>query len=104
MDVPKRRRRRCKISKPIRVRPSSPGDRQFDEVRLTVSVSPDGLYFTTWRDFYYKGMRVFVTFPYYSPPDASRGEYIGEVVTVDSLSAHRRGVAVRFLATINQIP
>jgi len=104
MDVPKRRRRRCKISKPIRVRPSSPGDRQFDEVRLTVSVSPDGLYFTTRREFYYKGMRVFVTFPYYASADASSGEYMGEVVTVDSLSAHRRGVAVRFLATINQIP
>ncbi len=104
MVVPKRRRRRVKISKPIRVRPSSPGDRQFDEIRLTMSASPDGLYFTTWRDFYYRGMRVFVTFPYYSSVNPSGCDYIGEVLSVDSLSHYRRGVAVRFLGTINQVP
>src|SRR2546422_6816882 len=55
MDVQyERRRRRVKMSRQVRVRPSSPVDKHFEEVRATVSASPDGLYFTTWRDAYYQ--------------------------------------------------
>src|SRR2546426_8356576 len=55
MDVQyERRRRRVKMSRQVRVRPSSPVDKHFEEVRATVSASPDGLYFTTWRDAYYR--------------------------------------------------
>lgn len=95
-----RRRRRVKMARPVRVRPSSPGERNFEEVRLTVSASPEGLYFTTWRNFYYKGMRVFVTYPYSRTSDTPDCEYLGEVLSIDPLSPHRRGVAVRFLTTI----
>src|SRR2546425_7655871 len=67
MDVQyERRRRRVKMSRQVRVRPSSPVDKHFEEVRATVSASPDGLYFTTWRDAYYQGMRLLITFPYSS--------------------------------------
>lgn len=104
MDVQyERRRRRVKMSRPVRVRPSGHGDRHFDEVRSTVSASPDGLYFTTWRDAYYKGMRVFVTFPYSSSSDINNPEFLGEVVCVDSLNGLRRGVGVRFLTTMTPV-
>ncbi len=99
MDVQyERRRRRVKMSRQVRVRPSSPVDKHFEEVRATVSASPDGLYFTTWRDAYYQGMRLLITFPYSS--GMSSPEFFGEVVSVDSLSGLRRGVGVRFLTTI----
>lgn len=96
-----RRRRRVKISRPVRVRPSNPEVPHFDEVRVTLSASPDGFYFTTWRDAYYKGMRVFVTLPYTASPDSRNCEYVGEVACVELLGEHRRGVAVRLLMTLN---
>src|SRR2546422_2587202 len=73
MDVQyERRRRRVKMSRQVRVRPSSPVDKHFEEVRATVSASPDGLYFTTWRDAYYQGMRLLITFPYSSERSEER--------------------------------
>ena len=98
-----RRRRRVKISQTVRVRPSSPSDTYFEDVSLTVSASPNGLYFTTRRDSYYKGMRVFVTFPYSRSADRGDCEYIGEVLNVESLGSTPRGVAVRFLSKMNLI-
>ncbi len=97
----KPRRRRVKMSRTVRVRPSSASDRHFEEVRPTVSVSPDGIYFTTWQDFYYKGMQVLVTVPYSTRPDPAQCEYVGEVLGVDELGPYRRGVAIRLLKAIS---
>lgn len=96
-----KQRRRVKISRSVRVRPSDFTTPNFDEIRVTLSASPDGFYFTTWRDAYYKGMRVFVTYPYSTSTDTRYSEYVGEVVCVETLANCRRGVAIRFLMSLN---
>lgn len=97
----RRHRRRVKMARSVRVRPSELQVEHFDEVRVTVSASPNGVYFTTWRDNYYKGMRVFVTFPFSPTADARYCEYVGEVACVDTLANSRRGIAVRFLMSLS---
>ena len=92
-----KRRRRVKLARQVRIRPSDFHVENFDEVRVTLSASPDGLYFTTLRNTYFKGLRVFVTFPYSPSLDMRHSEYVGEVAAVDLLGEHRRGIAVRFL-------
>ena len=58
-----RRGRRAKLARTLRVRPSEPRDEHFEDLPLTVNASREGVYFTTRRETYYPGMRVFVTFP-----------------------------------------
>jgi len=102
MEVAARpQRRRVKMARSVRVRPSEFQVAHFDEVRVTLSASPTGLYFTTWRDTYYKGMRVFVTFPYSPSTDVRFCEYVGEVVSVDTLENYRRGIGIRFLMPLS---
>lgn len=96
----RRRGRRVKVSHPVRLRPSDPSVKHFEEVRLTFNASCDGLYFTTRHKSYYKGMRLFVTFPY-SSVEALNCEYLGYVVRIDQLTDGRLGVAVQLLSTIN---
>ncbi len=97
------KRRRVKMARPVRVRPSSPNDEQFDEVRTTLSASPTGLFFTTWRDAYYRGQRVFVTYPYAAGADNRTNEYLGEILSIAPIEGTlRRGVAVRFLSGLNE--
>ena len=97
----RKQRRRVKMARSVRVRPSDFQVTHFDEVRVTLSASPDGLYFTTWRDTYYKGMRVFLTFPYSPSHDSRFSEYVGEVVSVDALENSRRGIGIRFLMPLS---
>ncbi len=100
-----RRSRRSKIGLSLRARPSDPErDEHFEEVRPTLNAARDGLYFASWRESYYEGMRVFVTFPYSSHPDAIGCEYLGHVVRVDRLADGRLGVAVQLLMTANLKP
>jgi len=87
-----RRSRRVKISLPARVRPSDP--KYKEEVRTTLNTSRDGLYFTTWTEHYYVGMRVRATFPYASV-DVCNSEYLGEVMRIDRLEDGSLGIAVR---------
>ncbi len=97
-----RRSRRAKVGLPVRARPSDPTkDDHFEEVRPTLNASRDGLYFATWSQSYYQGMRLFVTFPYSSSEALMDGEYVGRVARVDRLSDGRLGVAVQLLTTIN---
>ncbi len=96
----RRIKRRVKLAQPVRVRPSEPGF-QFDEVRATINVCRDGIYFSTDEKYYEKGMRVFVTLPYSDAPDAINLEYIGEVVRVDKLTHGQFGVAVHLKVTVN---
>ena len=105
MEVQERQRRgRVKISRQVRVRPSDPYDKHFDEVRVTVSASPSGLYFNTRRNSYCKGMRLFVTIPYFSGSDTMNCDYLGEVLRVDELPDGRYGIAVRLVASMNLAP
>lgn len=96
----KRRSRRAKIAKPLRVRPSEPRDEHFEDIPVSVNASKEGIYFHTRRENYYKGMRVFVTFPFTSPHDPMNVEYVAEVVRVENLPNNRFGVALHLLMTV----
>jgi hypothetical protein len=97
----KRRSRRAKITKPLRVRPSEPRDEHFEDLPVSVNASKEGIYFHTRRPNYYKGMRLFVTFPFASAHDPMNCEYMAEVVRVENLPNGRFGVAVYLKMTMN---
>jgi hypothetical protein len=97
----KRRSRRAKIVKPLRVRPSEPRDEHFDDMPVSVNASKDGIYFVSRKTNYYKGMRVFVTFPFSSGHDPMNCEYVAEVVRVEALPNTKFGVALHLLMTMN---
>ena len=97
----KRRSRRAKIAKPLRVRPSEPRDEHFEDMPVSINASKEGIYFHTRRSSYYKGMRVFVTFPFSSAHDPMNCEYVAEVVRVEPLPNARFGVALHLIMTVN---
>lgn len=97
----KRRTRRAKITKPVLVRPSDPKDEHFEDHPTSVNASKDGIYFISRLAKYYKGMRVFVTFPYTSPHDPMNCEYVGEVLRIEPQAGGKTGVAVHLLMTMN---
>jgi hypothetical protein len=97
----KRRSRRAKIVRPLRVRPSDPKDEHFEDLPVSINASKEGIYFTSRREKYYKGMRVFVTFPFSSAHDPMNCEYVGEIVRVEKLPNSKYGVAVHLLMTVN---
>jgi PilZ domain len=96
-----RRARRAKISRQVRVRPSDPRDDHFEDLPVSANASKHGIYFVSRRSNYYKGMRVFVTFPFTSAHDPMNCEYLAEVVRVESLPKNRFGVAVDLKMTLN---
>jgi hypothetical protein len=101
-EYPVRRiNRRAKMARPVRVRPSEPRDEHFEDLPVSVNASKEGIYFTTRLNSYYKGMRVFVTFPYSSPHDPMNCEYVAEVVHVEELPKGKFGVAVHLKMSVN---
>jgi hypothetical protein len=96
-----RRTRRAKIAKPLRVRPSEPRDEHFEDLSVSTNASKHGIYFVSRRSNYYKGMRVFVTFPFTSAHDPMNCEYLAEVVRVEGLPNKKFGVAVDLKMTLN---
>lgn len=97
----KRRFRRAKIAKPLKVRPSDPQEDHFEDLPISINASKEGIYFQTRRSNYYKGMRLFVTFPYASPHDPMNCEYVAEVVRVENLANGRFGVALQLKLSMN---
>jgi hypothetical protein len=97
----KRRSRRVKMARPVRVRPSDPKDDHFEDRIASLNASKEGIYFHTRRNGYYKGMRVFVTFPYTSGHDPMNCEYVAEVVRVEELPNNKFGVAVELKLSMN---
>jgi hypothetical protein len=97
----KRQSRRAKIVKTLRVRPSEPRDEHFEDLPVSINASKEGIFFQTRRETYYKGMRVFVTFPFTSAYDPMNCEYVAEVVRVEKLPNKRFGVALHLLMTVN---
>ena len=96
-----RRSRRAKIAKALRVRPSDPRDEHFEDLPISINASKEGIYFHTRRPNYYKGMRLFVTFPFTSGHDPMNCEYVAEVVRVENLPNGRFGIAVNLKMTMN---
>jgi hypothetical protein len=97
----KRRSRRVKMSRPVRVRPSEPRDDHFEDLITSINASKEGVYFHSRRPGYYKGMRVFVTFPFTSVHDPMNCEYVAEVVRVEALPNGKFGVAVDLKMSMN---
>jgi hypothetical protein len=97
----KRGSRRAKISRPLRVRPSEPRDKHFEDFPVSINASKDGIYFKTKLKSYYPGMRLFVTFPFTSAHDPMNCEYIAEVLRVDELPKAMFAVAVSLKMTMN---
>jgi hypothetical protein len=96
-----RRGRRAKMARPMRVRPSEPRDDHFEDLPHSVNASKHGIYFVSRCSTYYKGMRVFVTFPYTSAHDPMNSEYLAEVVRIDILPNNKFGIAVDLKMTVN---
>ena len=96
-----RKSRRAKIARPVRVRPSDPLVAHFEDLPVSVNASREGIYFVSRQKGYYKGMRVFVTFPFSSPHDPMNCEYVAEVVRVEELPNGKAGVAVHLKMSMN---
>ena len=97
-----RKSRRAKIAKPVRVRPSDPLNEHFEDLPVSVNASKEGIYFISRRrGCYYKGMRVFVTFPFSSRHDPLSCEYVAQVVRVEELPNGKSGVAVHLKMSMN---
>lgn len=96
-----RRGRRAKISKQVRVRPSDPKDDHFEDLPVSANASKHGIYFVSRCSNYYKGMRVFVTFPFTSGHDPMNCEYLAEVVRLEKLPNNKFGVAIDLKLTLN---
>jgi hypothetical protein len=93
----RRRNPRARISLPIRVRSADFADDQVDEVQATTNLSRGGLYFSSQRSSYHRGMKVLLTIPFRDFVADAGPEERGEVVRVDDLNDGRTGVAVRLL-------
>ncbi len=92
----RRNRLRLKFSRPVRVGSEAKYGR-VEEVRTTVNVSRDGLFFTTSLKHYHVGMWLMLTFPY-EPADPIKKEQVGKVVRLEHLEDGRVGVAVEFFS------
>jgi PilZ domain len=93
----RRSSRRCKITQLMRIRPSDPQMPHFEDMRGTLSVSRNGLYFQTSERGYEIGMRLFVTLPYSQDPMSLNREYLAEVVRKDPLATGMTGIGLKLL-------
>lgn len=99
-NAEKRLSRRAKLNKLLRVRPSEPRDDHFQDLPTSVNASKTGIYFHSHRSNYYKGMRLFITFPFTFATDPMNLEYLAEVVRVEKLPNKRFGIAVHLMMTV----
>src|ERR1700682_4554634 len=97
LDENRRRNPRARISLPIRVRAADVVDDQVDEVQATINVSRGGLYFSSRRSSYQRGLRLLLTIPFRDFVTDAGPEELGEVVRVEQFKDGRAGVAVRLL-------
>jgi len=78
-------------SETVRIRPVE--SQYAEEIRPTLNVTWDGLYFATSIGHYFSGMNVYVARDFQSSDPTNR-EKPGTVMRVDKLKAGRWGVAV----------
>jgi hypothetical protein len=93
----RRRKGRLRLPRVVRVRPSQPGQADFDEVLPTQNAALNSVYFVSKHLGYKEGMRVFITFPYSEAHGSINRESLGKVVRIDELDHGRRGIAVQIL-------
>jgi hypothetical protein len=89
--------RRTNLAQPALIRPTDPQCQE--EVRATMNLSFDGLYFTTTAQHYTVGMKVEVVYPYRpGKPFPLARTVVGEVVRLDRHSSKYWGIAVKILS------
>jgi two-component system, chemotaxis family, chemotaxis protein CheY len=93
--VERRRRKRAKISAPVRVR-TVDSPTAFEEVCKSVDVSRDGLLFLTSHSGYWPGQPLEVTFPYSTDASALNQAQAAEVVRVFENGEGQFGIGVQF--------
>lgn len=93
----RRSTRRCKINQLMHIRPSDPERDPFDDIRGSLSVSRNGVYFQSSEASYEVGMRLFVSMPYSKEPAAMTREYLAEVVRREPLSNGLFGIGFKIL-------
>ena len=102
--VERRGSRRCKMTQLMRIRPSDPETKYFEDLRRTVSASRSGIYFHTTELDYEVGQRLFVTMPYSADPCTIGREYLAEVVRKDMLKNDMTGIGFKTLTEIAEQP
>src|ERR1700674_2141084 len=102
--VHRRGSRRCQITQLMRIRPSDPEKKYFEDLRRTVSASRSGIYFHTTELDYELGQRLFVTMPYSADPCVIGREYLAEVVRKDALQTGMTGIGFKTLTEITEQP
>ena len=96
-NAERRGNRRCKIKQLMRIRPSDPEKKHFEDLRGSISVSRSGVYFQSSESGYEVGLRLFVTMPYTNDPAAMSREYLAEVVRRDTLPTGMFGIGIKIL-------
>jgi hypothetical protein len=89
--VDRRNSTRINQSQTVRIRPAEP--QYAEEIRPTLNVTKDGLYFATSIGHYFSSMIVYVARDF-SPTSAPDQEIEGTVVRVDKLKEGRWGVGI----------
>lgn len=90
----RRRKRRARISTPVRVRGVDITENGPDEVTSTVNISRIGILIETSSTGFFRSMPVAVVLPYSKTPGIPHAEQEGYVVRVSELPDGRRSVAV----------
>jgi hypothetical protein len=97
----RRASRRCKITQLMRLRPSDHTKLQFEDLRSSLSVSRNGIFFQTSEPGYELGMRLFVTMPYSQNSGAASRDYLAEVVRKVELPNGLTGVGFKILMELS---
>ncbi|GAC1623636.1 MAG: hypothetical protein NVS9B13_17530 [Candidatus Acidiferrum sp.] len=93
----RRASRRCKITQLMRLRPSDPEKAKFEDLRGSLSVSRNGIFFQTSETGYEVGMRLFVTMPYAQSTSTMSREFLAEVVRKVNLPNGLIGIGFKIL-------
>ena len=98
----RRASRRCKITQPMRIRPTDSKFEPCNDICTTVSVSQTGVYFRSSVSKYYEvGMRLFLTLPYSNAPADPPHEYLTEVVRRVALPNGLFGIGLKILLEVS---
>ena len=90
----RRRESRTLIARPVYIRQADPSERSFEETQITTDFSNVGLHFvTTQRNFYRKGMKLYVI----PVLGCLNFEYLGEVMRMERQLDGRYGIGVKLL-------
>jgi len=100
----RRRAARASVLIPVRLRPVRFDDGNFEDVTSTTNISRGCLNVMTWRDSYYAGMRVLVSYPFTSSSKGTGWEYLAEIVRLTQLPDGRFQVALKLQFVMQASP